>query len=166
MNMTAIREKAKILGVKAGRCKKADLIRTIQKVEGNFPCFATARDYCDQKLCSWRTACLPKPKKKTIRLPWQKKQLTYTEKFVAGLGDLKIKVAELDKKAREMAGKGKKDAQAEIKQLEKKLAECKSTSQKMAANSEGAWKEAKKGFDAAWKDLTKAYNKAAKKLNK
>ncbi len=58
MNMKDIRTKATALGVKAGKMKKVDLIRAIQAQEGNFPCFQTARDSCDQQECSWRPDCL------------------------------------------------------------------------------------------------------------
>jgi hypothetical protein len=34
------------------------LIREIQKAEGNFDCFKTASDYCDQWACCFRTDCL------------------------------------------------------------------------------------------------------------
>lgn len=58
MKMPEIREMAKNLGVRSFGRKKADLIREIQKKEGNFPCFGTAEDYCDQFSCLWRADCL------------------------------------------------------------------------------------------------------------
>jgi len=66
MKINEIREKAKALGIKVmGTTKKADLIRQIQKAEGNFDCFGTAKDYCDQLDCCFREDCLPliKPKR-------------------------------------------------------------------------------------------------------
>ena len=66
MKMNEIREKAKALGIKVmARTKKADVIRQIQKAEGNFDCFGTAKDYCDQLDCCFREDCLPsiKPKR-------------------------------------------------------------------------------------------------------
>ena len=46
MKINEIREKAKALGTKVMvTTKKADLIRQIQKAEGNFDCFGTAKDY-------------------------------------------------------------------------------------------------------------------------
>lgn len=59
MALKELKEKAKILGIKSKiGMKKADLIRSIQTAEGNFPCFATAKDYCDQTNCCWRENCL------------------------------------------------------------------------------------------------------------
>ena len=37
---------------------KADFIRALQSKEGNFPCFETANNFCDQIDCCWRSACL------------------------------------------------------------------------------------------------------------
>jgi hypothetical protein len=34
------------------------LIRSIQRVEGNFDCFRKATGYCDQSDCCWRSYCL------------------------------------------------------------------------------------------------------------
>ena len=60
MKLQEIREIAKTLGLpKAGALQKVDLIREIQRLEGNFDCFARACDgYCDQSGCTWRTDCL------------------------------------------------------------------------------------------------------------
>jgi len=56
--MTELREIAKALGIKAGNLPKAELIKTIQKTEGNFDCFATAEaGECDQAGCCWRDDC-------------------------------------------------------------------------------------------------------------
>jgi hypothetical protein len=40
---------------------KAELIRRIQKAEGNFDCFGTAKDSCDQSQCCFREDCLTPP---------------------------------------------------------------------------------------------------------
>ncbi|MEW6618029.1 MAG: Rho termination factor N-terminal domain-containing protein [bacterium] len=58
MNINDIKTKAKEVGVKAGKMNKSDLIRAIQSAEGNFPCFETATDYCDQSNCAWMEDCL------------------------------------------------------------------------------------------------------------
>lgn len=58
MDMTIVKEKAKALGIKAGKKNSADLIKSIQTAEGNFPCFKTAGSSCDQQGCLWRTDCL------------------------------------------------------------------------------------------------------------
>jgi hypothetical protein len=34
------------------------LIRSIQRVEGNFDCLHRAKEYCDQSDCYWRPYCL------------------------------------------------------------------------------------------------------------
>ena len=48
MKMNEIKMKAKALGIKVmATAKKGDLIRQIQKAEGNFDCFGRAEDYCD-----------------------------------------------------------------------------------------------------------------------
>lgn len=58
MKTKDIAKKAKSLGIKAGKMGKTDLIRNIQKAEGNFDCFGTATDYCDQANCAWKDDCL------------------------------------------------------------------------------------------------------------
>ena len=59
MNIKQIGTVAKSLGINPGKIKKADLIRVIQRTEGNFDCFATAhKGECDQLECSWRSDCL------------------------------------------------------------------------------------------------------------
>ncbi len=64
MNIQAIRSIAKARGIKSAKLSKADLIRTIQREEGNFPCFGTAVDgSCDQLNCAWRADCLPPEKR-------------------------------------------------------------------------------------------------------
>ncbi len=60
MRMEEVREMAKALGLKTARMKKVDIIREIQKAEGNFPCFGTAIDFCDQTACLFRKDCLSK----------------------------------------------------------------------------------------------------------
>jgi hypothetical protein len=58
MNMAELNKRAKKMGIKVFGRKKVDIIRDIQKKEGNFPCFGTAKDYCDQFDCLWRSDCL------------------------------------------------------------------------------------------------------------
>ena len=58
MKMTDVKKKAKELGVKTGRMRKADLIRSIQAKEGNFECYQTGLDSCDQTNCCWRNDCI------------------------------------------------------------------------------------------------------------
>ena len=58
MDMTIIRKKAKKLGVKTSKTKKDDVIKAIQKAEGNFDCFGSAEEHCDQESCTWRKGCM------------------------------------------------------------------------------------------------------------
>lgn len=52
MALKDFKEKAENLGIKPKiGMKKVDLIRSIQTTEGNFPCFGTARDFCNQMSC-------------------------------------------------------------------------------------------------------------------
>lgn len=59
MKLVEIEKKARSLGVKdTWKYSKKDLIKTIQRKEGNFDCFGTAKGYCDQWTCCWRQDCL------------------------------------------------------------------------------------------------------------
>lgn len=62
MNLQEIKAIAKAKGIKAANIKKAELIRAIQREEGNFDCFGNAvSGQCDQLNCLWRKDCLPLP---------------------------------------------------------------------------------------------------------
>jgi hypothetical protein len=59
MKMEEVRTKANALGLKKTfGLSKAELIRRVQKAEGNFDCYGTAKDFCDQLQCSFREDCL------------------------------------------------------------------------------------------------------------
>lgn len=59
MRINQVREIARKQGINTARMSKADIVRTIQRAEGNFDCFGTALDgYCDQENCLWRKDCL------------------------------------------------------------------------------------------------------------
>ncbi len=58
MKMSEIRSLAKSLGIKSFGKSKVDLIKEIQTKQGNFDCFGTAGDYCDQLECLFRESCL------------------------------------------------------------------------------------------------------------
>jgi hypothetical protein len=49
---------AKELGIKTAGLRKVEKIKAIQGAEGNFDCFGTASDYCDQASCLFRQDCL------------------------------------------------------------------------------------------------------------
>ena len=58
MNVEEISVIAGARGLKRGRLNKVDLVRMIQRDEGNFDCFATdIEGTCDQYGCLWRNDC-------------------------------------------------------------------------------------------------------------
>jgi hypothetical protein len=57
MKMQEVRQKAKAFHISSFGKTKVALIREIQKAEGNFDCFKTASDYCDQWACCFRADC-------------------------------------------------------------------------------------------------------------
>lgn len=58
MKIKEIREIAAQKGVKAGAMKKTELIRAIQKAEGNNDCFASERaPECMEDACLWKADC-------------------------------------------------------------------------------------------------------------
>jgi len=57
MDIYEIRVIAKNMDIDPKGMNKADLIKSIQVKEGNFPCFKKAVDYCDQEDCLWRSDC-------------------------------------------------------------------------------------------------------------
>ena len=65
MKMKEVRARAQALGVKAKNPSKGDLIRMIQAAEGNFDCFGSAQEYCDQEQCAYREDCL-EPQDKNV----------------------------------------------------------------------------------------------------
>ena len=68
LNMKEIREMAQQLGIRSTRMRKADLIRAIQRVEGNYDCHGTAtEEECDQEECLWREDCFRESVAEEIR---------------------------------------------------------------------------------------------------
>lgn len=59
MKIQDIREIAKKNGVRVRKLNKIELIRSIQKAEGNSDCFSTpyVRE-CNQMNCLWREDCM------------------------------------------------------------------------------------------------------------
>ncbi len=58
MNVAQVKTIAKEQGVVAGRLRKAELIRAIQRSENNYPCYNTGqRASCAQDSCLWREDC-------------------------------------------------------------------------------------------------------------
>ncbi len=59
MRLKEIKTIAKTKGIKAGNLKKPELIRAIQRSDGNFDCYGSANSgFCDQFNCLWRENCL------------------------------------------------------------------------------------------------------------
>jgi hypothetical protein len=58
MKMQEVRSLAKKMGVNSFGKSKAELIRDIQRKEGNFDCYGTPQHYCDQEKCLFRQSCL------------------------------------------------------------------------------------------------------------
>ncbi|MDO8891480.1 MAG: SAP domain-containing protein [Sulfurimicrobium sp.] len=59
MKIQDIRSIARGLKLKSSASSKVELIRQIQRHEGNFDCYATALlGICDQTECLWRKDCL------------------------------------------------------------------------------------------------------------
>lgn len=59
MKLKEIKDIAKDKGIKAGKMKKDELIRSIQRAEGNFDCFGTAvSGECSRSDCLWKEDCL------------------------------------------------------------------------------------------------------------
>jgi len=59
MRLSEIEKRAKSLGIRdTWRLSKRELIKTIQRKEGNFDCFGSARNFCDQLSCIWRADCI------------------------------------------------------------------------------------------------------------
>jgi hypothetical protein len=59
ITLKAVKDLAKSKGINPGKMKKAEIIKNIQRVEGNFDCFGSATaGYCDQQGCLWITICL------------------------------------------------------------------------------------------------------------
>ena len=58
MKLEEIKEIAKQHDIKAGKMKKAELVRAIQLAEQNDPCFETGQAAtCGQGGCLWRSDC-------------------------------------------------------------------------------------------------------------
>ncbi|MFA5356086.1 MAG: SAP domain-containing protein [Candidatus Omnitrophota bacterium] len=59
MKLTEVQRKARKLGIKdTWKYTKKQLIKEIQRREGNFDCFGTAYKECDQDICCWKEDCL------------------------------------------------------------------------------------------------------------
>lgn len=57
MKMQEVRDIAKDMKVETARKKKADIIKAIQRAEGNSDCFGLGAESCGQTECLWREDC-------------------------------------------------------------------------------------------------------------
>lgn len=70
MKVQDIRTKAREMGIKPNKMKKTDLIRAIQRSEGNVECYATDRvEHCGELDCWWRTDCTEEESKRLVTTP-------------------------------------------------------------------------------------------------
>jgi len=58
MKMNEVRGIAKGLGINSFGKRKVELIKEVQRKQGNFDCFGTAKGHCDQLECLFRASCL------------------------------------------------------------------------------------------------------------
>lgn len=59
MNLSEVQKIARTKGLRFNpKADKVELVRSIQKAEGNFDCFGTAKGSCDQSTCLWKKDCL------------------------------------------------------------------------------------------------------------
>lgn len=59
MRISEIEKKARSLGIKdTWKYSKKEIVKAIQRKEGNFDCFASAMSFCDQMACCWRVDCI------------------------------------------------------------------------------------------------------------
>lgn len=59
IHINEVRKIAKTYGIASLKMKKTEMIRAIQKAEGNFDCYGNAvNGYCDQKACLWYDDCM------------------------------------------------------------------------------------------------------------
>ena len=58
MKLTEIKKKALEIGIKANGTKKADLIRAIQKAEGNEQSYGSNDGSCPYPKCLWWDDCI------------------------------------------------------------------------------------------------------------
>jgi hypothetical protein len=71
MEVKEVRSIARKRGIPLGKMEKDELIRAIQRAEGNFDCFGTAtEEECDQEGCLWREDCFSASTREEIREPY------------------------------------------------------------------------------------------------
>ncbi len=58
MNTRQLRENARSIEHQIGWKAKRELIRSIQEMQGEEPCFQSGKESCDRNDCGWRRDCL------------------------------------------------------------------------------------------------------------
>ena len=59
MRLAEVEKKARGIGLKdTWKYSKKELIKTIQRKEGNFDCYGSSKGGCAQTGCCWREDCL------------------------------------------------------------------------------------------------------------
>jgi hypothetical protein len=164
MHMSEVKAKAEGLGIKPGRMGKIDLIHAIQNKEGNFPCFQTGLEVCDQFNCCWRNDCLLGSATESKK---ESKKEAYLRKMKVELKNFNDEIDNLKVKAKKMVGKSKSEALEAIKRLEKKCdEEIKLKIHEVIEVGEGLWQPTKKSIDSSWKDLKKAFQETLSKIGR
>jgi hypothetical protein len=59
MNQEDIRARAQSLGMSLEEDDPAEVIRAIQRAEGNTGCFRSGRTWCAETECCWMAECIP-----------------------------------------------------------------------------------------------------------
>jgi len=57
MNVNEIKARAEALGVKTAKLRKVELILSIQRAEGNTPCYGRNDGGCEYRDCCWYDDC-------------------------------------------------------------------------------------------------------------
>lgn len=134
MPLKKIKEKAEALGLNSENKNKKDLIHAIQVAEGNFPCFQTATDFCDQAGCCWRDDCLsPCLEGACLEGEYLEEVKTKLERLMGTIENLKTTTNKLVKK-------------------------------KKRHGSKKAWKSTRKGIENSWKEITRALKELTTKF--
>jgi alkylated DNA repair dioxygenase AlkB len=67
MNTRQLREDARVIENKIGWKAKRELIRSVQEMQGEEPCFQSNKVSCDRVDCGWRRECMPDVEQRTGR---------------------------------------------------------------------------------------------------
>lgn len=111
MKVEEIRNLARERGLKPAKLTKRELVKLIQRAEGNFDCFASAvHGFCDQVACLWHKACMKEStvpvRAVTVKKSAPKKKAAPKKKSVAKKKvAVKKKSADKEKKAKKKAKK-------------------------------------------------------------